>query len=209
MTRKTTKKYCKEIDKETTKAILQKNKTGELCMKKRFKPYRLSLAIFGILVFFYSENTYGFNLNQQTETISGKARVVDGDTLEIQNRKIRLKDIDAVEKDQNCYKNNQAWDCGNKAKKFLEKTILSENVICIIDGIDFYRRFLATCYVNKSNTQINLNKLMVENGWALNYNSNKYSREEFLAKSNRKNIWSGEFEKPQDYRKNRKNRKQQ
>lgn len=180
-------------------------------MKNYLKKYGSGLAIITILTVHlgYNLSTYESNIfsskkSNAAEIVTGKARIIDGDTIEISNKKIRLSDIDAVEKDQKCYKNNQVWNCGIDAKEFLEKTIATETVFCTIEGQDFYRRFLATCYVNKSNNQINLNKLMVESGWAVKYKTNKYYFEEILAKANRRNIWSSEFELPENHRKNKK-----
>ncbi len=44
--------------------------------------------------------------------ISGPARVVDGDTLEVAGERIRLYGIDAPEKDQTCSIDARAWACG-------------------------------------------------------------------------------------------------
>ncbi len=46
------------------------------------------------------------------ETLSGPARVVDGDTLFVAGERIRLHGIDAPEKDQTCSIDGRDWACG-------------------------------------------------------------------------------------------------
>ena len=75
------------------------------------------------------------------ETISGKVRVIDGDTIvingffqkaeipgkKIKNQKIRLFGIDAPEMKQICIDNfAKKYECGVKSKEFLEKLILKK-----------------------------------------------------------------------------------
>ena len=48
-------------------------------------------------------------------TIQGRARIVDGDTLEIGVHRIRLYGIDAPEPDQLCQRDGRPWRCGSEA----------------------------------------------------------------------------------------------
>ena len=52
-----------------------------------------------ILIFFFI-----FSTNIMAEEIVGIPRVIDGDTVHIDNQKIRLEGIDAPEKEQRCKK---------------------------------------------------------------------------------------------------------
>ena len=72
-------------------------------------------------------------------------------------------------------------------------------VSCIILDQDRYIRDIGECYINN----LNINKWMVQNGWALAYRyySKKYVEVENLAKENNSGIWVGEFENPWDFRK--------
>ena len=46
-------------------------------------------------------------------TISGYAKIIDGDSLIIDNHEIRIKEIDAPEYFQKCFDaNDQQYDCG-------------------------------------------------------------------------------------------------
>ena len=45
-------------------------------------------------------------------TVSGAARVIDGDTLEIGGTRVRLHGIDAPESAQRCRADGRSWPCG-------------------------------------------------------------------------------------------------
>ena len=61
---------------------------------------KLNLILFSLLIFFISTTLSTSN----DKTISGKAKVIDGDTIKINKKKIRLFGIDAPEKKQICKK---------------------------------------------------------------------------------------------------------
>ena len=69
-----------------------------------------------IFIFFFF-----FNGNQNQKYILGKAKIIDGDTIHINNNKIRLHGIDAPELNQNCIYNNEDWECGQAIKKLFIK----------------------------------------------------------------------------------------
>ncbi len=65
---------------------------------------KLSLSLFSILILLSLPN-----LSASAEkTIIGKAQVIDGDTIKINEKKIRLFGIDAPEKNQICSKNSNS-----------------------------------------------------------------------------------------------------
>jgi endonuclease YncB( thermonuclease family) len=104
--------------------------------------------------------------------VTGKPRVVDGDTIQINQTKIRLHGIDAPEMKQTCRTSKgKEQMCGVLAKQALEKLVRGQDVTCKGDTRDRYKRLIAVCYVGK----INLNAMMVGNGWALAYR--KYSKD--------------------------------
>ena len=47
--------------------------------------------------------------------VTGPARVIDGDTLEVQGERIRLHGIDAPEIRQLCRLDGKPWQCGKEA----------------------------------------------------------------------------------------------
>ena len=143
--------------------------------------------------------------------IYGVPKIIDGDTVHIDSKKIRLEGIDAPEIKQQCKKPylkisviigfqfNKNYSCGVKAKKKLIDKINNSKITCISSSKDRYKRFLATCYKDK----INLNKWMVRNGYAVAYKrySKDYVRDEVYAKENKLGLWEGSFMMPEKWRK--------
>ena len=78
-----------------------------------------------------------------SQTIQGKAKIIDGDTIHIGKNKIRLHGIDAPEINQTCSINDQIWNCGIKSSLALENLILEKEVRCEVIDIDRYKRFIA------------------------------------------------------------------
>ena len=152
--------------------------------------------LFIVCVLFSSSNIYS------QEVIQGKVNIIDGDTIHIGNNKIRLHGIDAPEINQICTINGADWECGKESKFYLENLIDLNNVICKVNDIDKYKRYVAICFVNN----ININKKMVQSGWAIAYRyySSDYINEENKAKKNNLGIWEGEFEEPYLFRKKNK-----
>ena len=147
------------------------------------------------------------------KTIYGKPKIIDGDTVHINNNKIRLHAIDAPEINQTCKKDKIIWNCGIQSKNFLKQIIDEEKITCRTTGRDKYKRYIGICYKwkknflwRKSTDIIDLNREMVLNGWAIAYRyySLEYAEEEESAKLNNVGIWSGEFEEPYLFRKKNK-----
>ncbi len=146
-----------------------------------------------------------------SEEIFGFPNIIDGDTIRIENYKIRLEGIDAPEMKQKCKKEKfkislivgftfyEDYNCGAVSKENLVEKISSSKIKCISTSQDRYKRYLATCFRDK----INLNKWMVRNGHALAYKrySKKYVLDEEFAKENKLGLWKGKFINPEKWRK--------
>ena len=132
------------------------------------------------------------------QAVQGSARAVDGDTLEVSGKRVRLFGIDAPEFDQTCQKGGVSWACGKAATEQLSALVVGQQVDCRGTGVDQYGRMLAVCTAGPEQ----LNQTMVEQGWAVAYRqySDDYSAVELHAKSNRLGIWSSTFMLPSDYR---------
>ena len=137
--------------------------------------------------------------NTYAETLVGRAQAVDGDTLIINETKIRLNGIDAPETDQFCLDAfDQLYPCGLLARDQLNKRIGRSIIVCESEGRDRYGRFLSTCYRDHEN----LNAWLVKEGLALAYvrYSNRYKVTEDKARIERRGIWNGAFIAPWDWR---------
>ena len=168
---------------------------------------KLSLILFSLSTLLTLPN---FSISSE-KAIYGKAQVIDGDTIKINDKKIRLFGIDAPEKKQMCEKNfltisflsfKKKYPCGEISTEKLKK-LLNKNIIkCHVEGKDRYQRKLAICFRDK----LNINSWLVRNGYAVSYQkySKKYLSEEIEAKKDKKGMWQGEFEMPWDWRKNAK-----
>lgn len=152
--------------------------------------------IFKLIIFLFS---FTFSFSPQAQSLIGKAKIIDGDTIHIGKNKIRLHGIDAPEWNQPCTINNTVWECGEKSTLALKRLIDNQTVVCEIKNIDQYKRYIAVCFSNK----INLNKEMVHNGWAIAYRyySEDYIDEEEVAQKNKVGIWKGKFLEPYQFRK--------
>jgi len=126
-------------------------------------------------------------------------RVVDGDTIHLNGEKIRFTGIDTPELKQTCIKEGVINPCGVTAKEILIEKISDNQVECISEGRDRYKRTLAECFVNDES----LSSYLVRSGYAFAYRrySNKYIPDEDYAKVNQIGMWSMEFDYPWDYRK--------
>ncbi len=137
--------------------------------------------------------------------ITGQPRVIDGDTLEVAGQRIRLHGIDAPESKQLCRRDGERWRCGKDATSALKAFLGSRPVSCVELDRDRYRRIVAKCAVDG----VDVGEWMVSQGWAVVYYqySYEYSRAEQRAKSARRGIWAGEFEKPWEWRKQQRERR--
>jgi len=131
--------------------------------------------------------------------ITGKPRVVDGDTIHIGKTKIRLHGIDAPEMKQECYRvDGTPYRCGEAATDALRVLIGANPVRCDGGAYDRYKRLIAVCFAGGKD----LNAEMVRQGWALAYRkySTAYVAEEADAKAQKIGLWRGQFVAPWDWR---------
>lgn len=146
------------------------------------------------------------NKDWDRETFTGRAFIIDGDTLKINGTKIRLIGVDAPEISQKCKTHGHVENCGEIVKLRLVQATSGEITTCYSHGKDFYGRILAECYVN----DININKWLLREGLAVYYYNKdfkSYKILETLAKEEKVGLWDSEFQNPKDYRKQQKKRK--
>lgn len=121
------------------------------------------------------------------QTYSGRAYVIDGDTLALGQTRVRLTGIDAPESAQMCGQTR----CGQEAKEYLKQVIGNETVYCEPDkGRDLsYGRVIARCSTESVD---DLSQAMVQAGHAEAYTrySNAYVTEQQVAQRNQEGVWA-------------------
>ena len=137
-----------------------------------------------------------------SKIFKGNAKVIDGDTIKIKGRRIRLYGIDAPESRQSCKKGNgRAYRCGAVTTVSLRKFIRqSQPITCYQKTTDQYGRSVANCFRADG---ANLASSLVAAGLALDwpkYSGGKYASHQLQARANFKGLWGGKFERPWDYR---------
>ena len=143
-----------------------------------------------VLVFFF---TY-------SDIKSQDIKITDGDTIKVNGEKIRFSGIDTPELKQTCIKQGVKKPCGIIAKQILIDRIADNNITCVNEGKDQYKRTLAECFVNNES----LSSYLVKSGYAFAYRkySKKFIKDENYARIKKIGMWSMKFEYPWDYRKN-------
>jgi endonuclease YncB( thermonuclease family) len=137
---------------------------------------------------------------QAQERLVGQASVIDGDTIEIHGRRVRLFGIDAPEAGQTCEDAaHKPYRCGQKAASVLDARIGDGVVACEPKDSDRYNRTVAICRVYGED----LGAWMVGLGWAVAYRSysTRYVAAEELAQTRKAGMWAGSFTPPAEWRK--------
>ncbi|MGE4244874.1 MAG: thermonuclease family protein [Parvibaculaceae bacterium] len=131
--------------------------------------------------------------------LEGRAEIVDGDTLRIEGRTVRLQGIDAPETRQTCTdRSGQEWPCGREAARALARLAKPGPVACAPTGEDAYGRLLALCDAGG----VSLNRKLVEDGWAYAFvrYDQRYVADEETARKAGRGLWQGGSEAPWEWR---------
>lgn len=130
--------------------------------------------------------------------VIGAARVIDGDTLDIQGNRIRIHGIDTPESRQTCLRGSITWLCGQEASALLRELTKNTQTKCERIDTDRYNRIVGKCFADGKD----VGEEMVRSGMALAYRqySKDYVSVEAAAKAASKGLWSGQFIAPWDWR---------
>ncbi|MDB5559794.1 MAG: hypothetical protein JWQ36_2728 [Enterovirga sp.] len=132
-------------------------------------------------------------LRREPERLDGAVRVVDGDTVELGGRRLRLAGLDAPELAQRCERDGQLYPCGMAARDAL-RDLAREGLTCRTASRDKYGRDLATCAADGRD----VGTVLVSRGLAVAYG--RYDSEESEARRRRLGLWAGRFERPSEWR---------
>jgi endonuclease YncB( thermonuclease family) len=130
----------------------------------------------------------------------GRASVVDGDTLEIHSKRIRLWGVDAPESSQLCRDDDaKHFRCGARAANDLDAFIGDRPVTCIEVEQDRHGRRVGVCTVDNTD----LADWLVRNGLAFDwtqYSGGAYADAQRDAEQNERGLWAGTFVMPWQFR---------
>ncbi len=130
----------------------------------------------------------------------GEVRVIDGDSLIVDGREVRLHGMDAVELHQTCREpDGREWPCGRLARAHLRKLVRGRSLTCRTVDEDRYGRIVARCVTDGG---LDVAERMVRDGWAVAYmrHSPLYVAAERDAREARRGIWAGRFTPPEEWR---------
>lgn len=126
--------------------------------------------------------------------VVGKGQVIDGSTLEVGGRTVRLHGIDSPTEEQNCTQDGNPWPCGRNASYYLASQVGDHWLRCEEMGLDSKDRIVAVCRVGGKD----LGRFMVAQGWALADRrvGHDYVADEGRARAARKGTWRGDLVAP-------------
>ena len=132
--------------------------------------------------------------DKRTRVEQGAAFVVDGDTLALGGRRIRLVGIDAPEYAQTCRRAGADYACGRLARQALVEAVAGRPVSCSGSRLDRYGRLLGDCRAG----EVDLNRAQVAAGWAVAYGG--FEAEERAARAPGPRPVAGGLQAPQGRR---------
>jgi endonuclease YncB( thermonuclease family) len=138
-----------------------------------------------------------------TGSFAGAAAAIDGDTLDVGGRRVRLAGIDAPELAQSCADSaGQPRPCGRQVRAALAEFIGADVVTCRPVGRDRFDRVLAACAVRGRD----LSAWLVSGGLAVAYagpGGDPFRAAEAAARAAGAGLWAGGFDRPVTWRRRR------
>jgi len=155
----------------------------------RRRPVLILFVLFGLAA------ALAMRFEAPEPAFSAHAAAVDGDTLRIGGKRVRLLGIDAPELGQTCTGADGAdWPCGEVARSKMVALLGGGQVTCQPRGHDRYGRVLAHCLAAATD----LGEAMVAGGFAVA--DGDYFHEESVASTAKTGIWAGAFVPPAQWR---------
>jgi endonuclease YncB( thermonuclease family) len=126
--------------------------------------------------------------------VAGLAAAVDGATVNVAGRKLRLDGIEAPPADLVCRDGSWQYRCGDDARRALDAAIGRGAVDCFARPTDD-----AVC---RNDQGMDIAALQVENGWAVVdlRQSSRYFAEQTRAQQDGRGLWRNDFARPETWR---------
>ena len=136
--------------------------------------------------------------HQSWSASSAEVLVVDGETLMLGDRPLRLFGLGAPGRGEQCNEGARPRDCGNAAAQALAHLVAERGVDCRVQGQDRHDRALGTCRAGG----VELNASMVAAGWALADATAvpALGPIEAAARQSGRGLWAGGFVPPDSWR---------
>jgi endonuclease YncB( thermonuclease family) len=168
------------------------------------KTERLSLWLVALTALSITASSAFAQSSSAARLIEGRARIVDGDTLEIGIHRVRLYGIDAPDSDQRCERDGKPWRCGMEATYAMAALIETHWLTCDRRGPDTTGDVVGVCRMGGPKGR-DVSREIVRRGWALALRSagDDYIAAEREAKTAKIGLWSGTFIAPWEWRRTR------
>jgi len=144
-------------------------------------------------------NLFGSAPREQDWSAEAAAvRVVDGDTLRLGDRTLRLAGLRSPERGETCTTaKGVGFDCGAAAAEALARLLRGRGLVCRIQGRDRFGRALGRCQAGG----MDANAALVDAGWALAATEVPALVEaEVAARAARRGLWSNPPGAPESWR---------
>ena len=118
-------------------------------------------------------------------------RVVDGDTLRLGDRTLRLSGIEAPARGLRCADaEGRGFDCGAASAEALARLVSGKDLLCRVHGRDRFGRALGACSAGTSD----VNASLVDGGWArASAAAGSLASAAAAARADRRGLWAGRF----------------
>ena len=140
--------------------------------------------------------------------IEGVVRVIDGDTVDVGETRVRLHGIDAAEEDQTCELEGASWSCGAFVTRRVRELFEGRDAVCETLDTDRYGRAVARCEVaafaeaKAAGARVDMGAEIVGRGLAVAYlrYSDDYAAVEAAARAGGLGLFAGAMKAPSVYR---------
>ncbi|MCF2871929.1 thermonuclease family protein [Octadecabacter sp. G9-8] len=131
--------------------------------------------------------------------VAGVVRVIDGDTFDVGDARVRIHGIDAPEVDQTCTSDQRGeWACGAFVRDEVRRRYQGTTATCQQMDVDRYGRIIGKCFVNGQD----VGEAIVNDGLAEAYRrySMDYDLAEKAAQVTGAGLWASEMQAPAAFR---------